>query len=284
MFSALAQKNGNNATLDTARVFTSLSLFALLAEPLGSLIMALSTFTGSVGCFTRIQDFLTKDVRIDSRITPRELSLEDLPGSATSQSIAEKMDLRPHTTKDLILSLKHASHTLSVHDAITVKGGYFGWDCEKEALLKDITMNVPKQSFTILVGPVGCGKSTLLKALLGEVPTMGGSVQLSSVRVAYCDQTSWHMNDSIQQSITAFSPFDAKFYTSVIRACALEEDLKELPRGDQTIIGSKGNALSGGQSQRIVSRTSQGRNTLEFTDMLPGACKGHLCTEGAGHS
>jgi ATP-binding cassette, subfamily C (CFTR/MRP), member 1 len=257
VFSALAQKNGNT-TLDTARVFTSLSLFALLAEPLGSLIMALVTFTASVGCFTRIQEFLTKDVRIDSRNTLRELSLDDRSGSSKSQSISEKMGLRPQKTKSLILPFKDASLSLSVRDAITVQDGCFGWDPEKEPLLRSITMSVPKQSFTILVGPVGCGKSTLLKAILGEVPTMGGTVQLSSMRVAYCDQTAWHMNDTIQQSITAFSPFDAKFYTSVIRACALEEDLKQLPRGDQTIIGSKGNALSGGQSQRIVSRTSCG--------------------------
>lgn len=110
----------------------------------------------------------------------------------------------------------------------------------------------------MLVGPVGCGKSTLLKGLLGEVPCFGGTVQIASVSVAYCDQSPWHMNETIQQSIIAISKFDAKWYKTVLRACALEIDLKQLPRGDQTVIGSKGIALSGGQGQRIVRSRQSG--------------------------
>lgn len=105
----------------------------------------------------------------------------------------------------------------------------------------------------MIVGPVGCGKSTLLKAILGEVPCMAGSVHLSSDRVAFCDQTPWHMNETIRNSIVTTSEFDEQWYATVIRACALEEDLRQLPRGDQTVIGSKGVALSTGQSQRVVS-------------------------------
>ena len=253
LFSVLARNNGDNATLDTARVFTSLSLFALLAEPLASLIMALMAFTGSVGCFTRIQEFLDKEVRIDSRKKPLDPLHDDLSDSSQAQSIAEKKSTGSVPGKHLSLSFKRASNSFPVGDAITVQDGYFGWDPQMEPLLKSITMNVPRQEFTILIGPVGCGKSTLLKALLGEVPSMGGSIQVSSTRVAYCDQTPWHTNDTIQQSIIAVSPFDENWYTTVIRACALDPDLKQLPRGDQTIIGSKGIALSGGQSQRIVS-------------------------------
>lgn len=89
--------------------------------------------------------------------------------------------------------------------------------------------------------------------MLGEVPCLGGRVELSSESVAYCDQTPWHMNGTIRESITALSPFDSNWYASVINACALEEDLAQFPKRDQAVIGSKGVALSGGQSQRIVS-------------------------------
>ena len=246
--------------------------------------MALVAFTGSVGCFTRIQEFLDKEVRIDSRKKPLDLLVDDNSESSKPQSIAEKMSIGSLTSKHLSLPFKDVSHSSAVGDAITVTDGSFGWDLEKEPLLKGITMSVPRQKFTILVGPVGCGKSTLLKALLGEVPTMDGAVQVSSTRVAYCDQTPWHMNETIQQSIIAVSPFDESWYTTVIRACALEEDLKQIPCGDQTIIGSKGIALSGGQSQRIVSRTFDCEITFESTYMLPGASEGNLCSKGGCHS
>ncbi|OCL14026.1 putative multidrug resistance protein MDR [Glonium stellatum] len=251
VFSIIAKRNGGHTTLDTARVFTSLSLFALLAEPLGSLIMSLATFMGSVGCFVRIQEFLEKDTRKDPRKKPADFIEGLSQRSSRTQSLGEKGSIRTKSSA-LALSFKDNFSSFASHDAISVRGGSFGWDPEKEPLLKNITMNVPRQKLTIVVGPVGCGKSTLLKALLGEVPTLAGTVQISSASVAYCEQTPWHMNESIQQSIIAASGFDEKWYTTVLRACALEQDFKQLPRGDQTIIGSKGAALSGGQSQRIA--------------------------------
>jgi ABC-type bacteriocin/lantibiotic exporter with double-glycine peptidase domain len=150
-------------------------------------------------------------------------------------------------------SSKSSKTTIALpFDVVTVQDGAFGWDTEQPPTLQDITLRIPRSSFTMLIGTSGCGKSTLLKALLGEVPCLSGKVTLPSKSIAYCDQTPWHMNGTIQESIIAMSGLDESWYASVIRACALEEDLEQLPRGDMTVIGSKGIALSGGQSQRIV--------------------------------
>ena len=138
--------------------------------------------------------------------------------------------------------------------AIVIENGYFGWDEEKQpnGTLQQIDMVVPRGKITMVVGPVGCGKSTLLKAILGELPVMGGSLQVSSHRIALCDQTPWHVNGTVKECIIGVSDFDQRWYSSVVRSCALDEDLGNLPQGDQTQVGSKGIALSGGQSQRIV--------------------------------
>lgn len=214
--------------------------------------MSLATFMGSVGCFVRIQEFLDKDARVDPRRKPLDI-IEQLSQEETRvQSISEKDGARCEVMPVRMPSYKDNFGPFVNRDAISVQDGSFGWDPEKEPLLKGITLNVPRQKLTMLLGPVGCGKSTLLKALLGEVPCIGGTVQTVSVSVAYCDQSPWHMNETIQHSIVAVSDFDEKWYKTVLRACALEADLKQLPRGDQTIIGNKGIALSGGQSQRIV--------------------------------
>jgi ATP-binding cassette, subfamily C (CFTR/MRP), member 1 len=219
---SIAGRNGDNKTLNTAVAFTSLSLFALLSEPLASLVMALATFLGAVGSFTRIQQFVQSEERIDARKAdlPR-LSEKPESGSAT--------------------------------DAITVEGANFGWDPEKAPLLKDISISVPFRKLTMLVGPVGCGKSTLLLSLLGEVPTMSGSVSIRSTDVGYCAQKPWHMNGTIREAIIGTARFDKRWYDRVVAACALVRDFTELPLGDASPIGSAGTALSGGQSQRIVS-------------------------------
>jgi ATP-binding cassette subfamily C (CFTR/MRP) protein 1 len=101
---------------------------------------------------------------------------------------------------------------------------------------------------------VGSGKSTLLQALLGEVTTQKGFLNVSSVEsMAYCAQTPWLINKSIQENILGVSVFDEPWYKEVLSSCALFEDLKYLPAGDKTLVGSRGVTLSGGQKQRIVS-------------------------------
>jgi ABC-type bacteriocin/lantibiotic exporter with double-glycine peptidase domain len=140
-------------------------------------------------------------------------------------------------------------------NAVVVKNGAFGYDTSKEPILSGINVEVPAGKFTMIVGPVGCGKSTLLKAILGEVSIMEGTVEILNTEVAYCDQTPWHMNGTVRDSIIAFSGTDEPWYKQVLEACALEQDLGQLPKGDLTTIGSKGIVLSGGQSQRIVSGT-----------------------------
>lgn len=264
VYTVLAKKNGGDTSLDFNRVFTSLSLFALLSEPLQSLIMALVTFLGSVGCFTRIQEFLDKAVREDPRRRPSETPDDyvefahsshglDIPDSIHRGSVATDATRVTSVKSRLSFPFKDVFNPNSGNNAISIRDGCFGWDTEQEPLLKSITLAVPRGKFTMLVGPVGCGKSTLLKTFLGEVPTMGGVVEVASLNMAYCDQTPWHMNQTIRESIVAVADFDEKWYETVIHACALTEDLRQLPRGDQTVVGSKGVALSGGQSQRIVS-------------------------------
>ncbi|EEP79833.1 hypothetical protein UREG_04679 [Uncinocarpus reesii 1704] len=261
VFAILAKRDGNNSILDFARVFTSLALFALLSEPLQSLIMALATFLGSVGCFARIQEFLDKPTRVDPRHKPMDIS-DDVTNSSQSLLATARNSITTEKTRvssapsildtsKLTFPFKDVPQPLSGREVVSIQDGSFGWDPEKEPLLKEISLSIPREKLTMIVGPVGCGKSTLLKAILGEVPCMGGRVDVSTLNMAYCDQTPWHMNESIRDSITAVSGFDEQWYTTVLRACSLEEDLRQLPRGDRTIVGSKGIALSGGQSQRI---------------------------------
>jgi ATP-binding cassette subfamily C (CFTR/MRP) protein 1 len=249
VFSILAAKSNDAGTLDTATVFTSLSLFTLLAEPLSSLIMALSSLMGGVGSFKRIQDFISMEARAERRKFP------SFHGSNTSTiSIDSTSDKKSEDSQKDRSSVEPCEMNSLSCQAVVIENGLFGWDRDKPSgTLHGINMIVPRGKITMVVGPVGCGKSTLLKAVLGELPVMGGTLQLSSLRIALCDQTAWHVNGTVQQSITGSSAYDLRWYSSVVRSCALDEDLRQLPQGDQTQIGSKGIALSGGQSQRIVS-------------------------------
>lgn len=237
--------------MTTSVAYTSLSLFSLLSDPLLSLVMALMNFAGSVGSFKRIQEFLEQKEHIDPR--NKSAGLSSYPLDEKSQ-LALIKDTEVSMTESRSTSFPSSKESLpsSVQDVVTIQNGAFGWDTTKEPLLKNLTMSIPQGGLTLLIGPSGCGKSTLLKAFLGEVPCLHGNIQLSLDSLSFCEQTPWHMNGTIRDCIVAMSAFDSQWYNSVIYACALTEDFEQLPRGDQTVIGSKGVALSGGQSQRIV--------------------------------
>jgi len=79
-----------------------------------------------------------------------------------------------------------------------IHAGNFVWDeAAEEPTLRDINLDVPPGSLTMIVGSVGCGKSSVLSAIIGQMERSGGSVAVGG-RVAYVAQTAWIINDSVQ--------------------------------------------------------------------------------------
>jgi len=52
---------------------------------------------------------------------------------------------------------------------------------------------------------------------------------------------------NLRQNILFGQDYDEDHYSEVIRVCALEDDLKQLAFGDNTVVGERGVSLSGGQ-------------------------------------
>ncbi|RFU75374.1 abc transporter [Trichoderma arundinaceum] len=211
--------------LDETRAFTALSFLALLTAPLLVVLQSLPIIAACVACLRRIKVFLDKEERIDGRLL-------DLTGKTNEKT--EMMDGFDADEEGFII----------VQDAL------FGWAADN-TVLQNINLSLSRASITFVIGPVASGKSTLCRALLGEVPHAQGRIVLKSDKVAYCDQAPFIFNASIMDNIVGFSSFDALRYADVIQATLLVEDLKQLPSGDKTIIGTKGISLSGGQRQRV---------------------------------
>lgn len=134
----------------------------------------------------------------------------------------------------------------------------FGWSASppNRTCITLTLQSSPTGNLVAIVGPVGSGKSTFLKGLAGETPVLQGKLFIKYLDLAFCEQTPWLANGSIRDNIIGESPlsaFDAKWYSTVVTACGLDLDLKRMPAGDETLVGSNGAKLSGGQKQRIVS-------------------------------
>ena len=45
-------------------------------------------------------------------------------------------------------------------------------------VIKDVSLNIKSQSFTVLVGPSGCGKSTMLRMIAGLEDINSGTISI----------------------------------------------------------------------------------------------------------
>ena len=121
---------------------------------------------------------------------------------------------------------------------------------EDEFILQDINFFAPSKSLTVITGLVGSGKSTLLSAIAGEVLNTSGTIDYQG-SVIYLPQTAWVFSGTIKENILFGQPFEESKYERIIDVCALKEDFQRLPDGDQTVVGERGEVLSGGQQARV---------------------------------
>jgi len=119
-----------------------------------------------------------------------------------------------------------------------------------EFILQGIGFSIASQSLTVITGPVGSGKSTLLSAIAGEISEICGTITFHGTLV-YVPQTAWIFSGTIRENILFGQPFDETRYTLILEACALTEDIQRFPDHDQTVVGERGEVLSGGQQARV---------------------------------
>ncbi|KAI3537978.1 ABC transporter [Colletotrichum filicis] len=251
----IISKLSGGQPLNVVQAFTSLSLLGILINPVSELVMIPNNLGAAIGCIDRIQEYLVKEKRVDYRLFKSNTSPDTAAQGSNGNSEPSQTDSE-------------------VRPLIKVSNGSFGWH-KDQAILKSLNLEIRRGSLTIVVGPVGSGKSTLLKSLVGETYRTSGSVEYaSSTDVAYCDQDPWILNQSIKENIigSVATHDTTDFYSTVIRACQLEEDLNLLPQGDETIVGSSGSALSGGQKHRIALARAvySGKQIIIMDDILKG--------------
>ncbi|MEE4137236.1 MAG: ATP-binding cassette domain-containing protein, partial [Desulforhopalus sp.] len=116
-----------------------------------------------------------------------------------------------------------------------------------------------------LTGRTGSGKSTLCKLLARLYPVSDGclffsghdvnTLPLKWVRdqIAYVGQEPVLFSDTIAANIALGRPeADRDEVINAARKAAIHEDILELPKGYETLIGERGVKLSGGQRQRLA--------------------------------
>jgi ATP-binding cassette subfamily B protein len=131
--------------------------------------------------------------------------------------------------------------------------------------IEDINLHLERGSFTVITGRIGSGKTTLLRALLGLLPKQAGEIRWNGEivedpsnffvppRSAYTAQVPLLFSESLKDNILMGLPEDKVDLTAAIRMAVLDKDILDLEHGLDTVIGSKGVKISGGQRQRTAA-------------------------------
>lgn len=209
-------------TLTPDLVFSSLTLFVRLLEPMVAIPFIIVQFVQLKVHLSRVESFLGLE------------GLETMLNHSSGSS-------------------KRGEETVVIKEASFLRKQDDSKDTVSTFALKDITFSARKGELTCIVGKVGSGKTTLLKAILGELPVSGENSKVTvHGTLAYCSQNPWVLNASIKENILFGKRFNKNLYDETINACQLSPDLEIFPKGDATVVGDKGISLSGGQKARLA--------------------------------
>lgn len=132
-------------------------------------------------------------------------------------------------------------------------------------VIKGLSCRIPNGKTTAIVGTSGSGKTTLLKLILGFYEPQIGDISVGAIHLSAISPDSWLntfgvvmqngyiFSNTIAQNIAIGDENpDTERLTYAVKMACLEDFIKTLPMGFNTMVGASGIELSGGQKQRLL--------------------------------
>ncbi len=170
---------------------------------------------------------------------------------------------------------------LQLKQALSLDEVSFRYPARTQPALRRVSFAVQAGESVGIVGPTGAGKSTLLDVLLGFLPPDTGSITVDGVQMGDCRQE-WQrsigyvaqdvylVDDTLRVNVALGwrgEAIDDEAVEEAIRLAQLDDVVRELPDGLETVVGERGVRLSGGQRQRLgIARALYVRPTVLILD------------------
>ena len=170
--------------------------------------------------------------------------------------------------------LKETAHPKHPKDgSVELEQVHFSYDGEKE-VLKDISLSIPAGQTVAFVGPSGGGKTTLANLISRFFDPQSGTVRVGGVdvrdipkeelmnTVSFVFQNSRLIKASVFENVRLGKPEATREEVmAALKNAQCDDILEKLPDGMDTVIGTKGVYLSGGEQQRIAIARVMLKNT-----------------------
>lgn len=205
---------------------------------------SIASFTTFLVCFVKLSVKSSSAAKLFNAVHKAQVSWNRIKPLLPQEEENEADEVKVKETPVEALKVKHLSFTYP----------------DGKKILDDISFSAKKGQIIGITGAVACGKSTLGKAFLCEYPYEGhitvDGVELQnmeqSVRtgiVGYLGHDPELFNDSVENNVLLG---DSKNSDTYLNAACMKQEVAEMTDGKNTLIGSGGAYLSGGQAKRLA--------------------------------
>lgn len=226
---------------------------SLTVGGLTTFLVYIPRLTGNMAWFG---DMIAQHTR--TRVAYERIQRLSIDGEADQLVAVDELDLT-----DSIPIVKRTAEDSHL-ESLSVRGLTVRHD-DTGAGIEDVDLDLRRGAFVVVTGRVGAGKTTLLRALLGLIPRQGGEIRwngrpiddpaafLVPPRSAYTPQVPTLVSESLRENITMGRDVPDEAVEDALHLAVLGPDLDQLEDGLDTIVGSRGVRLSGGQVQRSAA-------------------------------
>ena len=205
---------------------------------------SIASFTTFLVCFVKLSVKSSSAAKLFNAVHKAQVSWNRIKPLLPQEEENETAEVKVKKTPVEALNVKHLSFTYP----------------DGKKILDDISFSAKKGQIIGITGAVACGKSTLGKAFLCEYPyeghiTVDGAELQNmeqSVRtgiVGYLGHDPELFNDSVENNVLLG---DSKNSDTYLNAACMKQEVAEMTDGKNTLIGSGGAYLSGGQAKRLA--------------------------------
>jgi ATP-binding cassette subfamily B protein len=198
--------------------------------------------------------------------------------SASMVRINEFLDTEPAIREE-------ADELQEMHGAVTFQDVSFTYPDTGITALRNVSFHIPAGGTLAIVGHTGSGKSTIAELIGRMFDATSGTVLIDGVpilrikpeklrsQLGFVPQDVFLFSDTIRSNIAfrleAVSDLQERVEQAA-RVAQVHENIMDLPKGYDTLLGERGITLSGGQKQRVsIARAVIGRpRILLFDDAL----------------
>lgn len=148
---------------------------------------------------------------------------------------------------------------------IEIKNLKYKYIDSQDLIIDNLNLKISAGDYIGIFGKSGCGKSTFVDLFSGLLTPNDGNIvcnnkDISSIKtiwkkkIGYVPQSIYLNNETIKENVAfgeKFENINEKKVLESIKKSSLDDYVKSLPEGINTIVGENGVNLSGGQIQRL---------------------------------